>query len=409
MRIKLFLSTILLFGLFNLAVFAQTTTVIKPSAISGEVMSVSGGNIFLQTKDGIIEAVLSEITQYFRVPPENPTLKAAVPSSVSEIGAGDKLLVTGILSEDKKSIPAKSVYLITKSDIAQKQTKEQADWKMRGVDGKVASFNPQTKVIGVTVRGLMGEKTILVSPKEKAEFYRYAPDSIKFSEAKKSAMNEIEIGDSIRVLGDKNADGTEVKAEKVITGAFRNVGGTITAINIEKNEITISDFQTKKAVTIVVSESSILKNFPPEMAQRMAQFQMMQAGGGGQGGFRPPTQGNQQTTPQTTPQQKPPTQGQTPNGAGQGGGFRAGGGGIDDMLDRFPTVKIADLKIGEMIAVSSTKSADPSRIRAIKLLSGVEPFIKMQQMTAGGQSGGGGGRGGNSGFTIPGLDGFGTP
>ena len=73
MRINLFLSTILLFGLFNLVAFAQTTTVIKPSAISGDVISVSGGNIFLETKDGIIEAVLSDKTQYFRVPPENPT------------------------------------------------------------------------------------------------------------------------------------------------------------------------------------------------------------------------------------------------------------------------------------------------------------------------------------------------
>ncbi len=404
MRINLFLSTILLFGLFNLVAFAQTTTVIKPSAISGEVISVSGGNIFLETKDGIIEAVLSDKTQYFRVPPENPTLKAAVASNVSEIGTGDKLLVTGILSEDKKTIPAKSVYLITKSDIAQKQTKEQAEWQTRGIAGKIVSVNPLTKVIGVSVRGLMGEKTVLVTPTETAKFYRYAPDSVKFSEAKKSALNEVELGDAIRVLGDKNADGSELKAEKIITGAFKTVGGTITAIDIEKNEITIDDFQTKKAVTIVISDSSILKQFPPEMAQRMAQIQLMQAGGGGQGGFRPPTQGNQQTTPQ----QKPPTQGQTPNGTGQGGGLRGGGGGIDDMLERFPTVKVGDLKVGEMIAVSSTKSADPSRIKAIKLLSGVEPFIKLQQMTAAGQGGGNRG-GGNSGFTIPGLDGFGTP
>lgn len=125
----------------------------------------------------------------------------------------------------------------------------------------------------------------------------------------------------------------------------------------------------------------------------MAQFQM---GGGGQGGFRPPTQGNQQSNPQPNPQ----TQGQG------GGGFRAGGGGIDDMLERFPTVKVADLKVGEMIAVSSTKSVDPSRVKAIKLLSGVEPFIKMQQMAGARQGGGQGGSQGAS-LNIPGLDAFG--
>jgi hypothetical protein len=247
------------------------------------------------------------------------------------------------------------------------------------------------------VRGFAGEKTVLVTPKDKAEFYRYAPASVKFSEAKKGVVSDIEVGDSIRALGDKNADGTEVKAEKIVSGAFKTVGGTITAVNPEKNEITINDFQTKKSVTIVISDSSILKQFPADIAQRMAQLQ-----GGGGGGFRPPTQGGQQN-----PQQNSQTPGQTQGGMGQGGGMRGGGGGIDDMLERFPTVKLADLKVGEMIAVSSTKSADPSRINAIKLLSGVEPFIKMQQMTTAGQ---GGGRGNSSpNFSIPGLDGFGAP
>src|SRR5215213_7896885 len=111
MRKNLFLSAILLlFGLSTLTAFAQTN--VKPSAISGEVGSISGEKIVLKTATGEIEAVLSDKTQYFRVPPENPTLKAAVASTVSDIGVGDKLLVTGILAEDKKSIPAKAVYLM---------------------------------------------------------------------------------------------------------------------------------------------------------------------------------------------------------------------------------------------------------------------------------------------------------
>lgn len=399
MRKILFLSAvILIFGLCGLTAFAQTTTV-KPSAISGEVGSINGEKIVLKTKDGDIEAVLSDKTQYFSVPPENPTLKAAVPAAVSDIGVGDKLLVTGILADDKKTIPAKSVYLMSKSAIASKQAKEQEEWKTRGIAGRVVSYNPQTSVITVTVRGLTGERTVSVTPAEKTEFFRYAPDSVKFSEAKKSQLSDIEPGDSIRALGEKNADGSEIKAEKIVTGAFKTIGGTITAINAEKNEVTINDFQTKKDVTIVVTDASLLKQFPAEMANRLAGMQAMQAGGGQGGGMRPPTQGNQ---PQ--PQRNPQTPGQTP---GQGGGLRAGGGGIDDMLDRFPNVKIAELKIGEMIAVSSTKSADPTRITAIKLLSGVEPFVKLAQMQMASGNRNGGGNNANSNFTIPGLDGFG--
>ena len=94
---------------------------------------------------------------------------------------------------------------------------------------------------------------------------------------------------------------------------------------------------------------------------------------------------------------------------GQGGGMR--GGSIDDMLERFPNITIGDLKVGDMVAVSSTKGANLENVTAIKLLSGVEPFLKTPQFPqGGGRRGGGGGQGGqDSGFSIPGLDGIGFP
>lgn len=392
MRKNLLLSAIISFiGLFSLTAFAQ----VKPSAISGEVGSITGEKIVIKTANGEVEAVLSGETKYFRVPPENPTLKAAVAAEASDIGVGDKLLVTGILSDDKKTIPAKSVYLISKSDIALRQQKEREEWRTRGTIGKVVSYDLQSKVITVSTRAMGVEKQIAVKPKVNAEFYRYAPDSIEFSKAKKSALVDIEQGDEIRVLGDKNAEGTEIQAEKIVTGGFKTSGGTIKEIHAEKNEVIITDFQTKKDITVTIGDNSILKQFPEEMAQRMAAMQMMQAGG--QGGFRPPTQGGGQ---QPTPQPQGQTQGQTP---GQGGGFRPGGG-IDDS--RFPSIKISDLKVGEMIGVLSTRTQDQNNIKAIKLFAGVEPFVKMAQAAAAMQ-GGGNRQGGGASLNIPGLDGFG--
>jgi hypothetical protein len=85
-----------------------------------------------------------------------------------------------------------------------------------------------------------------------------------------------------------------------------------------------------------------------------------------------------------------------------GGGPR--GGGIDEMLERFPTITAADLKAGDMIAVSSTKNGVLDKISAIKLLAGVEPFIRAAQASS--QQGRGGQQGS---FNIPGLDGFDFP
>jgi hypothetical protein len=76
------------------------------------------------------------------------------------------------------------------------------------------------------------------------------------------------------------------------------------------------------------------------------------------------------------------------------------------MLERFPTIKPSDLKVGDMIAVSSSKNASTDRIRAIKLLAGVEPFLRMAQ-AGNGRRGQGAGSGPD--FNIPGLDGVGFP
>ena len=83
------------------------------------------------------------------------------------------------------------------------------------------------------------------------------------------------------------------------------------------------------------------------------------------------------------------------------------GGGIDEMLERFPTISAADLKVGDMIAVSSTRGASVDHISAIKLLAGVEPFVRAAQ--ASGNLRGQGQGGGQGSFNIPGLDGFDVP
>lgn len=94
-------------------------------------------------------------------------------------------------------------------------------------------------------------------------------------------------------------------------------------------------------------------------------------------------------------------QGQGPNGVNRPGGGR---GDIDAMLERLPAITIADLKVGEAIAVSSIPGQEPNRVSAIKLLAGVEAFLNAPAM----QMPQGAGRPAPS-INIPGLDGIGSP
>lgn len=399
----------LIIGTSVLSLMAQAVSM-KPSVVTGEVTSLADGKIVLMTKDGSLDVTLSDKTVYKRVPPENPDPKAAVASSLSDIGVGDKLLVTGIFPEDKKTLPARSVYLMTKSDIAQKNSKETERWATKGISGRVASVDQITKQIKIDVRGLAATTSVVLTPKDGAKILRYAPNSVKFSEAKESSISEIQAGDMLRALGDRSADGASFAAEEIVSGAFRTVAGTVKTVDVAKNEVVIADVQSKKDITVELGSASMLKKFPEEMAQRMAAFQSGQGAGGmrpggGAPGAGAPGAGGAAGGAQRPQQGIGPANGGQP-GAGGGRGF-GGRRGIDEMLDNFPNITAADLKTGDVIAVSSTKNNTPERITAIKLLAGVGPFLQAAQAQAAagvGQRG----RGGLS-LDIPGLEGFGGP
>ena len=58
-----------------------------------------------------------------------------------------------------------------------------------------------------------------------------------------------------------------------------------------------------------------------------------------------------------------------------------------DMLERLPTISLADLKVGDTIIMSTTQSSDPQRLTAISMVTGIEPLLQMMAMRQ--QQGGG--------------------
>ena len=393
MRSKIipFLSFVMLVGL-SISVLGQSP---KNSVVTGDVVSVEAGKIIMQTKDGELNVTLSDKTEYKRVPADNPSLKAATAATFAEIAAGDKLMVLGMISDDKKTLPAKSVYLMSKSDIALRQQKDKERWTTRGISGRIKAVNADTNQITVEVSGLTGSTSVVITPKPDAKYKRYAQNSIKYDEAQASTFADLKPGDTMRAVGDKSADGTSFAAEEILAGSFQTVAGTVKSVDAAKNEVVITDLQSKKDVTVDLGSASLLKKFPEQMAQMMAMRQGGQAGPGrgAPGQARPPQTGE--------------GAGRQPDQPGAGGGRGFGGGqrgGIDEMLERFPNITAADLKAGDIIAVSSTKNANLDRITAIKLLAGVEPFIRAAQAAGGGQRGQG-----SQSLNIPGLEGMDIP
>ena len=337
----------------------------------GEVKTIDASQKILSIKTDAGNTVFVTVTDktvYKRLPPGEQTLTNAADIALSDVGEGDRIMARGTVAADRKSVPAQMIIVMTKGDIAKKQEAERMEWRRRGILGVITSLKPDAKEITISNRTMAGTQSVIIPVSDKTEMRRYAPDSIKFADAKPSTFDELKVGDQIRALGDRSPDGLKFTPAKVVTGAFRTVAGTVKEVDAATGEIKIVDLEKKHPLTIVVKPDSVLRKFPP-MSEMGA---MMGRGAGGPGGGGAP--GGQ------APAGAPAGGGQArPAGGGPGGpgGPGRGGPNINDMLERLPTIAIADLKVGDTIIVSSTQGVDPARLTAIALVSGADTLLTM--------------------------------
>ena len=380
--------TLSFIGLFVVIAFSTTQAIsispqqpsdpaIKQTSVIGKVTEINAaaGTLTIKTDAGSVVLVnTSEKTTFDRMPPGVSDRTKAIKTSLTEITVGDGIYARGFVAADRKSVPAQQVIVVSQSDVAQKQEKERMEWRRRGVSGIVASTNPTTKEVTITSRSLMGGPQSVVIPiSDKTKVLRYPPDSIpKYSDAKRSSFEEVKVGDQLRALGDKSADGLRLTPEEVVFGTFKIAGGTVTAVDAATNTITINDLQTKKPMTIVLKPDTVVRRFTG-----------MMGGPGGPPGGGPPAGG---APPQGQPQG--PGAGQRPGGAGPGGPPAGGGGpSMADLIERLPTIAITEIKVGDMIIMSTLPGADQNRLTAVSMVTGVEPLLTMiaQRQAAGGQ------------------------
>src|SRR5437870_3292313 len=365
---------------------SPTTTAQVISGVIGEVKAIdsTANQIVVRADNSVIHTVnLSGKTQYKRMPIGEKSLTKATDISLADVGPGDRVWARWRPGADQKTEPTPQLVVMSKADVAKRQEQERAQWRRRGVSGIVASVNASTQEITVSSRSLMGAPQAVIIPvTDKVLMRRYPPDTIpKYSEAKPSKFEEVKVGDQVRALGDKSADGTHLTAEEVLFGTFKIVGGTVTAIDAAANQIKINDLTTKKPITIMLKPDSVLRRWPENMTAMFGGGMGPGASGPGKVGAGPGQGQNQGQAPQR------------PQGAGgggpQGGGMRMGGGGnVADILERLPTISLNEVKVGDMIIMSSLPGSDPTQFTAISLVTGVEPLLTMvaaRQQTGGAQ------------------------
>ena len=356
--------------------FAQTTPPAGDiTRVGGEVTAVAAAAHEIALKPdsgGAITVKLTDKTVYLRVPLGEKDLKNATPIRLEDVVVGDRVLARGRMSEDHGSIEAVRVLVMARADVAKKHAADRAEWQKRGTAGSVTATDPASREITISVGVRETARVVTVEAPAGATFRRYAPDSVRFTDAQASSFEALSVGDHLRVLGDRNADGSRIKAEELVFGAFRNIAGQVKSVDAAAGEIRVTDLETKKPVLIRVKADSMLRRMPEGVATMIARrLQAAANGGAPPSGQGQPGQGG------------PPAQWQRGEGGGPGGPGGPGGAGprgprggdFQQALERMPALTLAELKPGDALIISSTKGAEPSEATAIVVVAGVEPLL----------------------------------
>ncbi len=363
--------------------YAQTTA----AKAVGSVKSVNGNSLVVSVDaSGDTSITIADSARILRTSPGQTDLKTATPISATDIHVGDRVLARG-QAGDNGTLVASLVVVMAKSDIAQRQQQEQEEWR-KGVGGIIKSVDVGAATITLAHSLLASGKPTVVRVDQGTQILRYAPDSVKFDDAKPGSLDQIKAGDQLRARGTKNADGTEFTAQAIVSGSFREIAGTVISTDAPSSSVSVMDLATKKPVTVKVSSESQLHKLPPVVAQMIA-FRLK----GGAPGVQPSSATAQGTAGNAT------AAGGSENGSGRGqgnwkgqgaaGGERPGpggtpggnsrnGGGLPDfqqMLSRMPAVTIADLNKGDAVMLVATEGSSSAGPTAITMLVGVEPIL----------------------------------
>src|SRR5215510_12797395 len=131
------------------ALNAQTTPPANDPAIT--TLSVLGvvSELKAETRQVIVTTAagsqvtvtLSDRTTFMRIPPGEKTKDKFIKIAPTDFATGDSVFARGRMSEDRKTMPALEIYVMSKGDIAEKRERDRDEWRKRGIAGTVSAVN----------------------------------------------------------------------------------------------------------------------------------------------------------------------------------------------------------------------------------------------------------------------------
>lgn len=335
----------------------QGTT--APQHLVGEITAIDAatGRVTIRTDAGATVTVLTdERTAYRRVPPGETSLQRAEQTTRADLRAGDRVLVPGGASSGAETKAAATQIIVTARDaLAERRAREREDWRRRGVGGRVVALDEAKREIVLETRTREGARAINVAASgEGVRFLRYAPDSFRRSDARPGAFENIRVGDQLRALGSRSADGSRLAAEEIISGSINRIIGSVSAVDAARGEVSVKDEATGRTILIVVGQNTTLRRIPHAVAEELSE------------------RGEQQreTAPATTNESAKP-----PAGAAR----RPNGRSVQQIFESLPALALAELKKSDTVVITATSGAGESRMTAVSLIAGETNMLRWLQ------------------------------
>jgi hypothetical protein len=360
---------------------AQTAQATAGARPIGTIKSISSNSITLASDAGPIFTIsVQDSARLVRIEPGEKDLKNAQPVQLQDLQVGDRILATGKVSDDGHSVSASSIIVMKKADVETKQQHDLQDWQRRGTGGLVSAVDQRAGTIAISTTSLAGTKTITIHTSKDTILRRYAPGSVKFDDAKPSSLAEVKVGDQVRARGTRSADGSDLVADEIVSGSFRNIAGTVSSIDASANIVNVMDLITKKPVIVNITPQSQLRKLSPQAAQFIAM--RLNGGQAGADGNTPgnsaaggaPGSGSASGSPSGAVQSNGAST-DRPAGRGPGGG-RGGDADLQQVLSRMPPSTLSDIQKGDAVMIISTEGPASGSVTAITLVSGVEALLQ---------------------------------
>jgi hypothetical protein len=338
---------------------AQQSVATASAKAIGIVKSISGRTAELTSDAGAeIQVMIPESGRIVLAVPGQKDLQGATPIPLQDVHVGDRMLVRGAFDADGKTVIASSAVVMKSADVAQKQQRDRDDWQKRGDSGLVKSVDPVGGTITLSSGG-RANRQVIVRLSSTTIVRRYAPDSVKFDDARPGSINQIKPGDQLRARGTRNPDGDTLVAEEIISGSFRNVAGTVLSVDTGAGTMSVMDLATRKPLTLRVTTDSQLRVLPPALAQRIAAR------------LKSPSSSTARAA--TPASENQPSAGTQPNRPPD----------FQQILSRMPQAQVSDLHKGDAVMIVATEGSASTPPTTITLLGGVEPILSAAPATDG--------------------------